>query len=412
VKIIDRSGPDTDASGDSDDGVADTAPADAQVAVDAPDGPSMPDADAAADADTGSDAGAADGISGDAGDTAKPRHLAKAVAIGSFHACALLDGGAVRCWGRGYAALDPHLARPATAIAAAGPDTCAILDDGEITCWAPSATPGVATTFSPRLDGRRAKSLALVDHPRACALFEDGSLSCWDRTWETGGEPHMTTAPAPSSGAPAADVAMTDTSGVLTLYSDGTVGPVTANALGPHTLIVGRHATSIASLRGQSWGWCATLEGGGVHCEGAPANQIPPSTDATKLALGDTFACALHADGRVSCWGGPAGCPFGSVAHTYWCHPGASSDGSHDVALGQRALAIATGTRDQVACALLEDGSVKCWGGPSPCRVENDATVCHLPTPDDVVGASIEVVGTDANWAYGEWRAIDLAAPP
>ncbi|MDE0882733.1 MAG: hypothetical protein OSB21_09075, partial [Myxococcota bacterium] len=73
---------------------------------------------------------------------------ASAIALGPSHTCALLDSGAVRCWGYNeYGQLgdgstaDRHTPVPvigitdASALALGDAYTCALLDSGAVRCW-------------------------------------------------------------------------------------------------------------------------------------------------------------------------------------------------------------------------------------------------------------------------------------
>jgi len=98
----------------------------------------------------------------------------KSVAVGRDHACAILEGGGLKCWGSGssgqlglgatitsapqapseipFVDLGGHAAKQ---VATGAYHTCAILDDGTLRCWGYNAKGqlglGIAdqTTWSP-----------------------------------------------------------------------------------------------------------------------------------------------------------------------------------------------------------------------------------------------------------------------
>jgi alpha-tubulin suppressor-like RCC1 family protein len=122
---------------------------------------------------------------------------------------------------------------------------------------------------------------------------------------------------------------------------------------------------------------CALRDDGTVRCWGGNnKSQLGPGsvtdealpiavplTDIIALAAGDFHTCALTVDGLVKCWGddtagqlgdGVAGNP--SSLPTNVCVSGA---GLGCTAL-TGAIAITAGAR--FSCALLADGSARCWG--------------------------------------------------
>jgi len=84
---------------------------------------------------------------------------------------------------------------------------------------------------------------------------------------------------------------------------------------------------------------------------------------AVDIAAGALFFCALLDDGSVKCWGANGSGQLG-VGNTAarGDQPGEMGDSLRSVSLGagRRAIAIAAG--DNHACAILDDRSLKCWG--------------------------------------------------
>jgi len=86
-------------------------------------------------------------------------------------------------------------------------------------------------------------------------------------------------------------------------------------------------------------------------------------TPVSALAAGGRHTCALLDDGRVKCWGdnGNGQLGLGDANHR-GDDPGEMGDAlpAVDLGTGRRALSIAAGGTH--TCAVLDDGSVKCWG--------------------------------------------------
>jgi hypothetical protein len=350
-------------------------------------------------------------------------YRALAVITGEVHSCALLDDHNVKCWGdnsmgqlglgdtgyRGRSAADMGDALPvidlgtgrtASEIAASRFSTCAILDDGSIKCWGWSGLngqpalgsigdePGELGDHLPPLDlgGRRAVHLGM-GNATACAVMTDATVWCWGGTAATLA-PHLTAVlPAGKQ-----VVAMSGTGdgpgGALALYDDGTVG-----AFGGSTtpsLPPGRKAVAIG-------GPCVVLDDGTTTCDASfDYSGIGPRPTGTVAVGAWTFTptvAYLSADGIVRGADVQCGSPGPDA---YWC-PEAISAG---IAFGQRAVALTSGGQ-HFGCALLADGGIKCWGGTG-----------QLWMPDPWLGADITFTQTDAGFAAGPWREVDLGSRP
>jgi alpha-tubulin suppressor-like RCC1 family protein len=153
-------------------------------------------------------------IPGDVGDDETPSAAGPvdvggpvlSVALGRTHTCALLDGGSIRCWGSKGAKLGVdvdesigddevpasippvELAGPAVAIAAGYDHTCALLEGGAVSCWGDGGDGALGygnfenVTFPALVDpvnlGAPAVAIELGEND-SCALTADGSAYCW-----------------------------------------------------------------------------------------------------------------------------------------------------------------------------------------------------------------------------------------
>jgi len=306
-----------------------------------------------------------------------------AVDAGFHHTCAVLEGGAVRCWGRNHMGQlgqghtddlgddetldtvpDIGLGGAAVDVAAGVAHTCALLDTGAVRCWGDAAfgqlgygnteaigddeTPASAGDVS--LGGTATSIDAGEFH--TCAVMEGGDVRCWGSNGSFGmlGLGHVQLAIGDDEPASAA--------GLVDVGS-----PVDEVALGSvHT--------------------CARLPSGAARCWGSgPAlgygdgptigdDETPAS--AGDLALGGVEAIDAGGDhtcvvslGEVRCWGfGSEGLGMAMVPYTD--APGSPLD------LGGAVADVAAGYLH--VCALMETGGVRCWGDGRGGRLGYGAT--------------------------------------
>jgi alpha-tubulin suppressor-like RCC1 family protein len=124
---------------------------------------------------------------------------AVAVDAGDFHACALIAGGTVKCWGvsAGGALGDGTIAlrysAPVNVIGVAhatavevGGSACALIADGSLYCWGNNSRGqlGVGTTTSQYATAVRVHSVrdavaVGVGTNHSCAALATGNIKCW-----------------------------------------------------------------------------------------------------------------------------------------------------------------------------------------------------------------------------------------
>ncbi|MCZ7530404.1 MAG: hypothetical protein M5U31_08680 [Acidimicrobiia bacterium] len=270
---------------------------------------------------------------------------ATAISVAKFisydRSCALLEDGTVTCWKR----YDNVLPEPvegitdATALALGASHSCALLEDGTVSCWGTNyqGELGDGTTHGSDVpvpvEGIVDATAISAGSHFSCAIVEDGAVSCWG----------------------------SNNSGEL---GDGTTQdsdvPVPVKGIVDATVI----SAGYDSLAGYDSS-CAIVEDGAVSCWGGSLDRrvepyvLPGIANATALALGGRHSCALLEDRTVSCWGANYQGQLGRVTpHNRGVvfedvGPGAV-EGLHDV--------VAISANGDSTCALIEDGSVSCWG--------------------------------------------------
>lgn len=300
--------------------------------------------------------------------------------------CARMNDGSVRCWGQNNygqlgqgdtedidhapgRAVNLGKGRTATRLVAGSSHVCAILDDATLKCWGYNiygmlGLGNVGDQHAPNtlpvdFGGRRVVAVA-AGSQHTCALLEDAALECFGNN------------------------------------EDGQLGlGITSSSVKTPTDPVdfgsGRHATAVAAGFHHT---CAILDDGSVKCWGsnefgqlgigttgkddvlAPSLvELGAGRTARELFAGSLSTCAILDDDALVCWGSNANgiLGVGDSMHSTLPSPTAVELGA------RRAEVVSLGTYH--ACALLDDGSIKCWGGNNHGQLGLGAATTYLTAP-------------------------------
>ena len=293
---------------------------------------------------------------------------AAGLAFGDRHACALLDDGAVVCWGRNNAgqlgtsggdkdtpqSINLGTGRTATSIHAGGNYNCAILDDASVKCWGQNDEGQLGRGFTSSSENTPATINSLGSGARPW-LLRPPSVRCV----------RSLTTVRSSAGA----TIPTDSWGTVAPHTDISSPPSSAINLGS-----GRTAKAIT---GGEAHFCAILDDDSVKCWGNGSNgklgtgstsdqRTPTSTTgsfgsgryAVAIDAGYQHTCAILDNGDLTCWGSDADGQLGNGATTGT----KSSLQSTVVNLGSGRTAISLSAGGKHTCAQLDNHQLMCWG--------------------------------------------------
>lgn len=331
---------------------------------------------------------------------------ASGITAGGAHSCSLHETGRISCWGRnGQGELGNGLISnspdqvpgitDAIAIATGVDHTCALHENGQVSCWGRNLSGQLgkgSISQSPeilqpgKVEGIADAIAITAGQAHTCALHQSGAVSCWGwnslgqlgdgqsgDTWDANTNADSTTPVRVREIADAVDV-KAGTNHTCALRAGGAIS---------------------------CWGnnWVGTLGSGRSHDELA-ISAVPVSvigiSDATAISTGANHTCAVHQEGAISCWG-----------HNFYGQLGnrkrlSDADSSTPVkALGiDDAIAIAAGERH--TCALLEAGTVSCWGDNQYGQLGSDSEWTHALVPvqaKSIAGAKAITAGSLHNCA-------------
>jgi len=374
---------------------------------------------------------------------------ALAVDGGTEHSCALLEDGAVRCWGSNhYGQLGDGtdvdstapvgvigLPGPARAISLGSKYSCALVAEGGVWCWGSNGSGqlGDDTTEDLKtpapvtgLDGE-VRALSAGDW-HICAVLDGGRVRCWgENTHGQLGDGTRVDRGAPVAVGLDIEVALVASGSHHTcamsaagelrcwgwnLYSQ--LGPEGPGPFDTPQRVEGLEAPARTVSAGGSH-TCATLEGGGLVCmghnsygqlgDGGNRHLDTPTAvvelgAASAVSAGDSHTCALLESGGVRCWG----------MNNYGALGDGTTDGSNlpvDVlGLGAGTLLLSAGGHHN--CALSAAGGLQCWGSNGAGQL-GDGTTDRSSSPVDVTGLGSGVIAVSAGGSGTHTCAVTQA---
>ena len=325
------------------------------------------------------------------------------LSVGDHSNCAVLDTGKVRCWGAhqglGYgntndigddeppsAAGDLEIGRPVRQVSAGPLRACALLESGAVRCWGQNQYGVLGHPDVPDLaiigDDELPYELGDVDvggpvaqialgFAHACAVLTTGSLRCWGQGVHGAlGYGNTNDIGDDETPASAGDVDV-----------GGAVRQVAA----------GFYSTCVALVDGtvRCWGEQAPPQLGApfpIGDDETPASvpAIEVGGRAVSVSVAPDRACALLDTGHARCWGiGQfVALGYGNVENIGYDETPASAG---DLELGGPVAQV--GIESKHACALLQNGDVRCWGGSVDSNPGYLATVpLGLPFLQEAIG--------------------------
>ncbi|MHB8959332.1 MAG: RCC1 domain-containing protein, partial [Candidatus Limnocylindrales bacterium] len=240
-----------------------------------------------------------------------------------------------------------------------------------------------------------------VGGSHACALPGDGTVRCWgaDASGQLGdGRVRGSNSVAPGADTPLVTViagagSTAPLTGVVAIaagfdHTCALLADTTVRCWGDNAAVVGGQLGPAPRSGGELGDGTTTSRAAPVTVLAGPG-QTTPLTGVTALSAANGYTCALMQDGSAKCWGdAPQAASLAPVA--------VMADGRHPLT-----GIVGIGAGDRHACALLAGGSVVCWGANESGQLGDQGTEAKSAVP-----VAVTVAGGPPTFALGRVSAI------
>ena len=351
--------------------------------------------------------------------------LSNVVAIGSGedHMCAILPAGAVQCWGANYEGQLGNgtttsrstpvavqgLAGPVVQVVGGRSHTCAILQSGAVQCWGDNSDGqlgngkrGTNSSTPVNVVGLAGPAKQLAgEYNNSCAVLQSGSIACW------GAVADQVAKPVIGWGSGMSGVALGGLLNYCAATASGTVScagpfneagqlgngttepqsapqPVSGITGGATQVVLGyNHGCALVSEQAQCWG---SNRYGQLGIGQATQRPIPLTTIGgpwAQVSAGSSHTCGVTASGAAMCWGEGYRGQLGNNTDTY------SGSPVPVTGLGSAVKQISAG--GEHSCAVTDGGGVQCWGYNRRGQVGSGSQQFEIRTPVAITGLSTGV---------------------
>jgi alpha-tubulin suppressor-like RCC1 family protein len=345
----------------------------------------------------------------------------KAVSVNDLTACAINAAGAVFCWGEGtngqlgngttVSSSSPvpvsGLTSGVSSIAVGGVYSCAIQNRGAF-CWGQNLSGqlgngGTTQSSVPvQVTGITAGAVAIsAGFSTTCAIVS-GAVKCWGQnTLQQFGNNSRVSSPTPvsvsglSTGVSEISLRRNQSCAVVN-GSQYCWGSNTEGQLGNGTIAKSNNPIAVSSMSALVSSISAgersacSLKNGSAYCWGSnengnlgdnslissdtPVQVVGLSTGVSDISSSDTHACAV-VNGAAKCWGSNNNGALGNGTSGGYVMSPVQVNG-----LTAGVVQVVTGK--EFSCALINDGTVKCWGVNTFGQLGNASnTSANTPVP-------------------------------
>ena len=277
---------------------------------------------------------------------------------------------------------------PVISMSAGGNHSCAVLDSGSVNCWGLNSSRqlGDGTTISRSaavlVSGVSNAVSVSAGGSHSCAVLSGGSVKCWglNSSRQLGdGTNTARTVPVLVSGVSNAVSVSAGGSHSCAVLSDGSVkcwGSNVSGLLGDGTntartvpvLVSG--VSNAVSISAGTYHTCALLSGKSLKCWGSndqgqlgdgtvTTSKLSPVSvlgisNATSVSVGLNHSCAVLDGGSVKCWGSSTYGQLGDGTYLGWS--------SSPVTVFGISNASSVSAGSSFTCAVLQTQTLECWG--------------------------------------------------